>query len=76
MARLIEGTEMIIRLKEMRAERDLSQSQLAGKINMSLSNLQRYEQGKMRSIPFETLESFCQALDCQPGDLIVRVKLE
>jgi len=65
---------MIFRLKEMRTMRELSQNQLAVKINMSPTNLQRYEQGRVRSIPFETLESFCEALDCEPGDLIVRVK--
>ncbi|MEG5067150.1 helix-turn-helix domain-containing protein [Microcoleus sp. B3-A4] len=58
----------------MRTMRELSQNQLAVKINMSPTNLQRYEQGRVRSIPFETLESFCEALDCEPGDLIVRVK--
>ena len=70
----IEGTTMIFRLKEVRTMRDLSQNQLAVKINMSPTNLQRYEQGKVRSIPFETLELFCEALNCEPGDLIVRVK--
>jgi len=72
----IKGTKMIFRLKEIRTMRDLTQFELAVKINMSPTNLQRYEQGKVRSIPFEVLESFCDALDCEPGDLIVRVKLE
>lgn len=76
MSKEIEGTKMIFRLKEMRNMRELSQNQLAIKINMSPTNLQRYEQGRVRSIPFEVLESFCEALDCEPGDLIVRVKLE
>ena len=74
MSKQIEGTKMIFRLKEMRTMRELSQNQLAVKINMSPTNLQRYEQGRVRSIPFETLESFCEALDCEPGDLIVRIK--
>ena len=67
----IEGTKMIFRLKEIRTLRDLTQFELALKINMSPTNLQRYEQGKVRSIPFEVLESFCKVLECQPGDLIV-----
>ena len=74
MTKQIEGTKMIFRLKEIRNMRELSQNQLAVKINMSPTNLQRYEQGRVRSIPFETLELFCDALDCEPGDLIVRVK--
>jgi putative transcriptional regulator len=74
MSKQIEGTKMIFRLKEVRNMRELSQNQLAVKINMSPTNLQRYEQGRVKSIPFETLELFCEALDCEPGDLIVRVK--
>lgn len=76
MTKQIEGTKMIFRLKEIRNMRELSQNQLAVKINMSPTNLQRYEQGRVRSIPFETLELFCEALDCEPGDLIVRVKTD
>ena len=72
MAKQIDGTKMIIRLKEMRAIKDLSQGKLAVLCDMSVTNLQRYEQGKMKSIPFNTLETFCRILDCQPGDLIVR----
>ena len=71
MAKLIEGTQMIFRLKEIRTERELSQNQLAVKINMSPTNLQRYEQGRVKSIPFDVLELFCKALKCKPGDLIV-----
>ena len=67
----IKGTKMIFRLKEIRTLRNLTQFELALKINMSPTNLQRYEQGKVRSIPFEVLESFCKVLECQPGDLIV-----
>ena len=74
MSKQIEGTKMIFRLKEVRNMRELSQNQLDVKINMSPTNLQRYEQGRVKSIPFETLELFCEALDCEPGDLIVRVK--
>lgn len=73
MAKLIEGTKMIFRLKEMRAVKDLSQGKLARLCDMSVTNIQRYEQGKMKSIPFETLQMFCDILDCNPGDLIVKI---
>ena len=76
MAKLIEGTNMIIRLKEMRAIKDLSQGKLAVLCDMSVTNLQRYEQGRMKSIPFDTLETFCRVLDCEPGDLIVRASAD
>ena len=67
---------MIIRLKEMRAIKDLSQGKLAVLCDMSVTNLQRYEQGRMKSIPFDTLETFCRVLDCEPGDLIVRASAD
>jgi len=67
---------MIIRLKEMRAIKDLSQGKLAVLCDMSVTNLQRYEQGRMKSIPFDTLETFCRVLDCEPGDLIVRASVD
>lgn len=73
MAKQIEGTQMIFRLKEMRAVKDLSQGRLARLCDMSVTNIQRYEQGKIKSIPFETLQMFCDILDCNPGDLIVKI---
>lgn len=65
---------MIFRLKEMRASKELSQGKLARLCDMSVTNIQRYEQGKMKSIPFATLELFCKILDCEPGELLVRLK--
>ena len=64
---------MIFRLKEMRAIKDLSQGKLARLCDMSVTNIQRYEQGRMKSIPFDTLEMFCDILECNPGDLIVKI---
>lgn len=74
MGKLIEGTNMIFRLKDMRTLKDLSQNQLARLCDMSVTNIQKYEQGRSRTIPFDTLDLFCRVLDCDPGDLIVRVK--
>jgi len=76
MTKLIEGTKVTFRLKEMRTLKDLSQGKLARLCDMSVTNIQRYEQGKMKSIPFETLDLFCDILECEPSDLIVRVNSE
>ena len=67
---VIKGTQMIIKLKELRADRDFSQHKLAQMCDMTVPNLQKYEYGKMKSIPFTTLEKFCKALNCKPGELI------
>jgi len=58
-------------LKELREERSLSQNQLAFKTGMSPQNIQKIEQGLAKSITFDTLNRFCAALDCQPGDLLL-----
>lgn len=60
---------IVFKLKEIRNNKDISQNELARLCEMSVTNIQKYEQQKMKSIPFETLALFCQILDCQPGDL-------
>lgn len=64
---------MIFRLKEVRTDKELSQGQLARLCDMSVTNIQKYEQGRVSSIPFKTLDLFCEILECEPCDLIVRV---
>ncbi len=60
---------IVFRLKDIRNERKLSQNEFARLCEMSVTNIQKYEQQKMKSIPFETLALFCEILDCEPGEL-------
>lgn len=76
MSTLIPGTNVVFRLKEIRQIKDLSQNKLARLCDMSVTNIQKYEQGRSRTIPFETLALFCKILECQPGDLIVLADVE
>ncbi|RCJ19289.1 transcriptional regulator [Nostoc minutum NIES-26] len=62
-----------VRLKEIRNERGISQNELARRLEMSLANVQKIEYGKAKSIPLETLDKLCQILECEVGDLLVRV---
>jgi putative transcriptional regulator len=62
-----------VRLKEIRSERRISQNELARRLEMSLANVQKIEYGKAKSIPLETLDKLCQILECEVGDLLVRV---
>ena len=64
---------MKITLKQVREARNLSQNKLAQLIGMTLQNVQRIEYGDAKSIPLDTLDKLCEALDCQTGDLLVRV---
>ena len=62
-----------ILLKQVRQSRKLSQNKLAQLVGMSLQNIQRIEYGDAKSIPLDTLDKLCEALNCQPGDLLIRV---
>ena len=61
---------IIVRLDKMMADRKISLGELAEKIGMTNVNLSNLKTGKMKGIRFETLNSICDALDCQPGDLL------
>ncbi|PLZ95007.1 transcriptional regulator [Fischerella thermalis CCMEE 5268] len=65
---------MEVRLKQLREDKGLSQNALARQLEMSLANIQKIEYGKAKSIPLDTLEKICLALDCEIGDLLVIVE--
>ena len=54
----------------MMADRKISLNELAEKVGMTNVNLSNLKTGKMKGIRFETLNSICKALDCQPGDIL------
>ena len=61
---------IIIRLDRIMADRKISLNDLAEKIEMTNVNLSNLKTGKMKGIRFETLNALCEALDCQPGDIL------
>ncbi len=60
-----------IGLKEARKKKKLSQNGLAGKLDMTVQNIQRIEAGRAKSIPIDTLDKICEVLDCTPGDILI-----
>ena len=64
---------VIIRLKELRKNKDISQNELARLLEMSLANVKKIEYNKAKSIPLDTLERLCRVLGCQVGELLVLV---
>ncbi len=58
------------------ARRKVSLNELSEKVGLTLSNLSILKTGKAKAIRFSTLEAICQALDCQPGDILEYVKNE
>jgi putative transcriptional regulator len=59
-----------IRIKEMRALSGITQQALADRCGMKINAIQKYEYQQNKSIPFDTLEKLCVALECSPGDLL------
>lgn len=61
---------IVVRLDELLHARRMTLTELAARIDITLANLSILKTGKARAIRFSTLEAICEALDCQPGDLI------
>ena len=52
------------------AKRKIGSGELAEQVGITPANLSILKTGKARAIRFTTLEAICQALDCQPGDIL------
>ncbi|HAX95651.1 MAG TPA: transcriptional regulator [Prolixibacteraceae bacterium] len=63
-----------VNLDVMMAKRKMSLNELSSKVDITLSNLSLLKTGKAKAIRFSTLEAICQALDCQPGDILEYVR--
>jgi putative transcriptional regulator len=61
---------IIVNLDVMMAKRKMSLNELSEKVDITLSNLSILKTGKAKAIRFSTLEAICEALDCQPGDIL------
>jgi putative transcriptional regulator len=65
---------IIIRLDRMLADRKMQLSELAEKTDITIVNLSLLKTGKVKAIRFSTLESICNVLKCQPGDILEYVE--
>jgi len=54
----------------MMSKRKMKLQDLADRIGITVQNLSILKTGKAKAIRFSTLESICEALDCQPGDIL------
>ena len=61
---------IIVNLDVMMARRKMSLNELSEKVDLTLSNLSILKTGKAKAVRFSTLVALCEALDCQPGDLL------
>lgn len=61
---------IVVNLDVMMAKRKMSLNELSEKVNITLANLSVLKTGKAKAIRFTTLNAICEALDCQPGDIL------
>ena len=61
---------IVVNVDIMLARRKMTSGELAEKVGSSATNLSILKTGKARAIRFTTLEALCNALDCQPGDIL------
>jgi len=61
---------IIVRLDDVLYRRRVTLTELSEKIGITLANLSVLKTGKARAIRFSTLDSICQALQCQPGEIL------
>ena len=59
-----------VKLDDVLYDRRMTLTELADRIGLTLANLSILKTGKARAIRFSTLEAICDALECQPGDIL------
>lgn len=68
--------EIIFNIDVMLAKRKMSVTELAERVGITVTNMSILKTGKAKAIKVSTLAKLCQALDCQPGDILEYRKAE
>ena len=67
--------ELIFNIDVMLAKRKMSVTELSDKVGITITNMSVLKNGKAKALKVSTLISLCEALECQPGDILeYRVK--
>jgi putative transcriptional regulator len=61
---------IVVKLDDLLHDRRMTLTELAEQVGLTLANLSILKTGKARAIRFSTLDALCEALSCQPGDLL------
>ena len=61
---------IIINIDVMLAKRKMSVTELSNRVGITLANISILKNGKAKAVKISTLLKLCEALDCQPGDLL------
>ena len=62
--------EIIFNIDVMLAKRKISVTELAGRVGITIANMSVLKNGKAKALKISTLIKICDALDCQPGDIL------
>ena len=62
--------EIIFNIDVMLAKRKMSLTELAERVGITISNISVLKNGKAKALKISTLAKLCEALDCQPGDIL------
>ena len=61
---------IVVNIDVMLAKRKMKLKELAEKVGLSVTNLSLLKTGKAKGVRFGTLVAICDALDCEPGDIL------
>ena len=61
---------IVVNLDVMLAKRKMRSRELAERVGITEQNISLLKSGKVRGVRFDTLEAICEALQCQPGDIL------
>jgi putative transcriptional regulator len=64
------SNEIKVNLDLLLVQRKMSLTELSEKVGVTIANLSVLKRGKAKAIRFSTLVAICEALNCQPGDLL------
>ena len=62
--------QIVLRLDRMMVERKMSLNELAERVGISNVNLSKIKNNRVTAVRFSTLAAICEAMDCQPGDIL------
>ncbi len=62
--------KIILRLDRVMADRKISLKELSERVGVTNVNLSKMKTGRISAVRFSTLEALCEALSCQPGDIL------
>ena len=66
----MEDKRIIFNIDVMLAKRKMSVTELSEKVGITMANISILKNGKAKALKVSTLAKLCDALDCQPGDIL------